>query len=215
MYVPDLYAAGDPAELVALMRAHAFATLVSVDPAGAPFASHVPLLLEDGPPLRLLGHVARANPQWRHLERDVLAIFHGPHAYVSPSWIEAQPAAQRVPTWNYAAVHATGRARVLDEGQTAALLVRLTEAHEAGREPRWRADLGEPTRRAMVRGVVGFVLEAPRLEGKLKLAQNRTLPDRRRIAEALAREPHPGGPDVARLMARHVLGPGPGEEPQG
>jgi transcriptional regulator len=192
MYLPAHFVEHDPAVLVGLMRRHAFATLVTIDDDGQPFASHLPFLVETDP-LRLSAHVARANPQWRHLDRDALAIFHGPHAYVSPTWYRALPEETRVPTWNYAVVHARGRARLLDEDGTAALVARLSAEHD----PAWTADLEAPARRAMLRAIVGFAFDAPRLEGKLKLSQNRAPADRERVRAALAVAGHD---DLAALM---------------
>jgi len=133
MYLPKPFREDDPARLHALIRAHGFATLIS-ERDGEPFASHLPLLLdaERGPRGTLLGHMARANPQWRSFDqgRAALAIFHGPHCYVSPSWYANAPA---VPTWNYAAVHAYGRPRVLEDGgEVRALLGRRPVPTPAG-----------------------------------------------------------------------------------
>src|SRR4051794_6236182 len=114
MYVPSWFARTDPAELFVFMESHSFALLVSTRD-GAPFGTHLPLLLDRtaGPHGTLIGHMARANPQWRDLDgRPVLAVFGGPHAYISPSWYEAENV---VPTWNYVAVHATGTFRLADD----------------------------------------------------------------------------------------------------
>jgi transcriptional regulator len=106
MYLPRQFQEQDPERLLAFMRRHSFATLVTVED-GVPFATHLPFLVEPGsarPGGRLLAHMARANPQWRAFsqDRDVLVIFQGPHTYVSPSWYVTEP---NVPTWNYAVVH--------------------------------------------------------------------------------------------------------------
>jgi transcriptional regulator len=143
--------------------------------------------------------MARANPQWRDFDRELLVVFNGPHAYVSPTWYQAEPAAVRVPTWNYAAVHARGRARVLDEAATADLLERLVDEQERGR---WRAELEAPARRALLRAIVAFAIDAPELEGKLKLSQNRAPEDRERVRAEHAAAAHPDGPELAALMAR-------------
>src|SRR5688572_2480299 len=114
MYVPKHFSESDPETLTGIVAAYGFATLVT-DVDGAPSATHVPLLLEGNcaPGGRLVGHVARANPHWRSFDgRTALAIFHGPHGYVSPRWYATSPA---VPTWNYAAVHAYGAPRVIDD----------------------------------------------------------------------------------------------------
>ena len=166
-------------------------------------ASQIPFLVErrDGR-LYLEGHLARANPQAADLDdnREALAIFEGPHAYISPSWYEAGPA---VPTWNYAAVHAYGAARrVADPDWLRGLLRRLTERHEA-REPAppWRMeDLPEPYLRSMLNGIVGVEIRVTRLEGKFKLSQNRPAADRPRIIAALERRDDPDSRAVARLM---------------
>ena len=107
MYTPPFYA-GDREAGLALMRAHPFALLLTPGPQGL-LATHLPLLIQEDP-LVLKGHLARANPHWRFLEdADSLVVFSGPHAYVSPAWYQTHPS---VPTWNYAAVHAHGRARM-------------------------------------------------------------------------------------------------------
>ena len=117
MYIPKLFREEDISTLHQLMQAYSFATLVTQHD-GAPYASHLPLTLcpEAGPFGTLMGHMARANPQWRDFEVDgeqeVLVIFQGPHTYVSPSWYAVQPS---VPTWNYAAVHAYGMPRLIED----------------------------------------------------------------------------------------------------
>jgi transcriptional regulator len=198
MYIPSHFSATDPEELIEIMRRHPFATLITTDESGRPVANHIPFLIETGP-LRLLAHVARANPLLRDLDREVLVVFLGPHAYVSPTWYQAETAASSAPTWNYAAVHARGRARILDEAGTAGMLERLTDEHERGR---WSAELETPTRRAMLRAVVGFAIDAPEIEGKLKLSQNRTAEDRERVRAAHADAAYPDGPELAAMMAR-------------
>ncbi len=186
MYIPPHFHAGDRGELVELMRRHAFATVVTVGSDGVPFANHMPLLASgtaDGR-LVLLGHMARANPQWKHFDREALVVFNGPHAYVSPSLYEHGAPDARVPTWNYAAVHAYGRPRILDDGATARVLEQLVEENEAGREPRWTADMRAPARQAMLRAIVGFAVEVERVEGKLDQDDASTTSPRNSSGEA-------------------------------
>jgi len=113
MYIPNSHRADDRAQLHGLMRQYNFATLVTQHE-DAPFATHLPFLLdtERGAHGTLLAHLARANPQWRDFVagREVLVIFQGPHAYISPSWYQVHPS---VPTWNYAVVHAYGVPRII------------------------------------------------------------------------------------------------------
>jgi len=126
-----------------------------------------------------------------------MAIFQGPHAYVSPGWYENHPA---VPTWNYAVVHAHGRARMMDEAELHDLVIRLSDSYEAGREKPWRAaQLPGPFVNAMLQAITGFVIEVERLEGKFKLSQNRPAEVPRVIAALEAA----GEAELAALMRNH------------
>ena len=165
-------------------------------------ASQVPFLVErrDGK-LYLLGHLARPNPQCVDLgSGEALAIFQGPHAYISPTWYSAGPA---VPTWNYDSVHAYGAARTIaDPDWLRDLVRRLSERHEA-REPAppWRMqDLPEPYIASMLNGIVGVEIAVTRLEGKFKLSQNRPAADRPRIIAALDAREDAESHGVAALM---------------
>jgi transcriptional regulator len=208
MYVPKHFEASDVAWCHALVRREPFAILVGADPSGVPFATHLPVLLDEAPaPLgTLLGHVARPNPQWQFFapDRPVLVVFPGPHTYVSPSWYAQHPS---VPTWNYAAVHAYGVPRVLEEPvRVRALLERLVHTFEDGRLAPWRMDaLPDSYVDGMMRGIVAFEIPIDRLEGKAKLSQNRPAGDRARVRAALAAEEDPLARAVATLMAE----PGP------
>ena len=186
MYNPKHFQTEDIARMHDLMRRNSFAALVTQHD-GAPFATHLPFLLDErrGPYGTLLAHVARGNPQWHDLAagQPALAIFQGPHAYISPSWYGVAPS---VPTWNYAVVHAYGTARLVDDrAELHAMLRALVDQHEAAFERPWQMDLPEDYMDRMMRGVVGFAIEIARLEGKLKLSQNRGADDRRRVVEAL------------------------------
>ena len=173
LYMPPHFRVDDRAALARFMDGNGFATLVSHG-AGGLSVSHVPLLVEvEGEALRLLGHVARNNEHWRALEAadEVLAIFHGPHAYVSPTWYAQHPS---VPTWNYAVVHAHGKARLMDEAELHDLVTRLSSKYEAGNAKPWRlSDQPAAYVSGMLQNIVGFEIEVQRLEGKFKLSQNR------------------------------------------
>jgi transcriptional regulator len=170
--------------------------------------SHVPLLREPEPAPHgsLIGHVARANPHWRHIEDGAsLAIFHGPHAYVSPSWYE-EPATQ-VPTWNYAVVHVHGRAEVItDRLATLAVLQRLIGRFEGERREPWRLQLEGARLDAMVGAIVAFRIGVERVEAKLKLSQNKHDADRKRVASALRAEGFADAAAVATWMDREDAG---------
>jgi transcriptional regulator len=173
LYIPPHFRVDDRAKLVRFMEDNGFATLVSHGKDGLA-VSHVPLLVDvDGENVRLVGHVARANEQWKALEAadEVLAIFHGAHAYVSPTWYANHPS---VPTWNYAVVHAHGKARLTDEAGLHDIVTRLSAKHEAGNTKPWRLS-EQPAAfvSGMLAQIVGFEIEVRRLEGKFKLSQNR------------------------------------------
>jgi transcriptional regulator len=178
IYRPSAFAKDDRQELESFIRAFPFATVVTTT-GTEPWISHVPLRLEGD---RLLGHLARGNGHAKALEgAPTLAVFHGPHAYISPRWYESGPA---VPTWNYMVVHAAGPARLLSDADTAALMARLSGDYET---QDWSYDaLPEDYRGKMQTGIVGFALTIERLEGKFKLSQNKGAADQARVAEALA-----------------------------
>ena len=129
--------------------------------------------------------MARANPQWHDLvsEQEVLVIFQGPHAYISPSWYEVDLS---VPTWNYTVVHAYGIPRLIEESEELyKLLKTLLETHEAQFENPWPFQLPDDYLQKMIRGIVGFEIEITRLEGKFKLSQNRTEAERENVIAVL------------------------------
>jgi transcriptional regulator len=184
------------------MAAHSFATLISPH-ADDPAVTHVPLLLEPGGRLGILtGHFARGNPHCALLESsEALAIFHGPHAYVSPAWYATHPS---VPTWNFAAVHARGRARLVHDADALGEIVRkLVAYYESGRRDPWQMQLPDDYRDQMLQGIVGFHIEITGLTGKFKLSQNRPRKDRALVIEALAAG-NPPEQELAGLMRRVV-----------
>ena len=203
LYLPDAFRMDDEATQLDFIERHAFGTLVCASPEGALHVSHLPFHLRRQPGARpsLLAHVARANPQWEALERaaGVLAIFQGPHAYVSPGWYANHPS---VPTWNYAVVHARGRVRLLDEAELHELLLELSATYEAPREKPWRmGELPAPYVDSMLKMIVGFEIEVERLEAKFKLSQNRPA-EVPRVIDALQAG---GEGELAALMRGHSV----------
>lgn len=192
MYVPPAFAEDDPAILRQMMEQARLATLVTLGPQGME-ATPLPLLVQTAPDgrMQLAGHIARANPQWRHFDRRVpaLALFQGPDAYVTPSWYAAKVETGKVvPTWNYTAVHAYGSLRILeDRAEILDIVRRQTDRHEADRDRPWSLDDAPADfLLAMTTGIVGVVLTVERLEGKRKLSQNRPGDDQARIKTGLA-----------------------------
>ncbi len=194
----------------ALMRSHRLATLVTVHD-GVPEANHLPLLIdpEPSPNGTLHGHVARANPLWRQADgQEVLVIFQGPQAYVTPSWYPSKrETGQVVPTWNYAVVHAHGTLVVHDDREwLRALVTRLTDQQEAGLPQPWRvADAPADYLERMLGAIVGIEIPLARLSGKWKVSQNRTAADRAGVAEGLGSQ----GDAQAQAMADLVAGERP------
>ena len=205
VYTPKHFDETDVVRLHTLIRAHNFATLICAQQ-GEIAVSHLPLLL-DAKRGVLRGHMARANSQWRMFspEHEVLAIFRGPHHYISPRWYVSHPS---VPTWNYAVVHAHGRAHIIDSGVELEDLVRdLVEYHEAGEAQPWVMDLPREYQAKMLAAIVGFEIRITRLEGKFKLSQNRPAADRPLVIEALEQIGNDEARGVAALMReRHLRG---------
>ena len=164
VYLPPAFTEARPEVLVQHIERHDFGLLVSYGADGL-IASHIPFLVEhDGDGLHLHGHLARPNPQVGHLARggEVLTIFHGPHAYISPSWYTSGPS---VPTWNYADVHAYGIVRLVEDADwLRRLLRRLSERHEARNPDPWQMqDLPETYLEGMMKGIVGLDIAVTRL----------------------------------------------------
>ena len=203
MYIPSAFNETRIDVLHAFVAAHPLATLVTNSADGL-FASHVPMMLDaDGG--TLLAHVARGNGHWRLLDggAPTLAVFGGPNAYVSPDWYpNKHRTGKDVPTWNFAVVHAHGVATSFDDpDEMLALIVNLTDKHEAGRATPWAVSDAPPDFiRQQLRGIVGIRLAITRLEGKFKLSQNRAAEDRAGAKAGLASSEHAGDREVAAMM---------------
>lgn len=200
MYLPEAFRETDPKRIGAIIRDYPFATLITSDH-GTPLVSHLPLLceFENESPTKMIGHMARANPQWQAFEKcaDVLVMFQGPHAYVSPSWYSSPG----VPTWNYATVHLQGKARVtrthaeLDE-----LLHRLTTEHESGKPTPWRPLLEPQQREKLFDLIVGFEIDVTDIQARFKLSQNRSQEDQQQVMAKLGQSEDQTERAVSALM---------------
>jgi transcriptional regulator len=178
MYMPPQFK-GDRAKAAALIQEHPFASLISIDDAGLPYVTHLPLHLEERPSTGsghpdfvLLGHVAKPNAHWRYLQArpQAVATFLGPHAYLSP---KVYPDLARVPTWNYLAVHCTVQATLIeDPAAKDALLKKLIGDHEPPYAEQWRG-LGEEFAHKMLAGIVAFELQVTDFQCKVKINQHR------------------------------------------
>lgn len=186
MYTPASFAVSDRDRLHEFIEQHSFATLVTAS-GGSPTAAHLPLLIERdaGDQGRLLGHMARANDQWRDADgAEALAIFHGPQAYISPAWYDARNV---VPTWNYVAVHVYGRLRIVASiAELRSIIERTVETYEQGRETPWSLQLPEAKFiDGLLDDIVGFTLQIERIEGKWKLSQNHDAARREKVIREL------------------------------
>lgn len=204
MYQPQHFTETDPVRIAELIDAYGFATLVSVRD-GQPQANHLPLLFDpdQGPHGTLYGHLARANPQAAFTPGEgVLALFHGPHAYVSPSWY----ATPGVPTWNFCAVHARGRVRIIDNAAHAArLLENLTAKYDPPVALENGPALAPEAWTPMLAGIVAFAIEVDQIQAKFKLSQNRSAEDRQRVIAQLGQDDHPDAQALAGLMLQDLL----------
>ncbi|MBO0919212.1 FMN-binding negative transcriptional regulator [Cellulomonas sp. zg-ZUI222] len=206
MYVPVFNALEDATEIRGLVAAAGSAELVTVGPDGYPTSTLLPVVWDGD---RLVLHMARANPQWRTIGEDApaLAVVAGPQAYVSPSWYPSKAEHGRVvPTWNYSAVHLSGRASVrTDEAWLREAVTLLTDRHEEGRADRWRVtDAPADFVTKQLRAIVGIELLVERVEAKAKLSQNRSAADHAGVVAGLATQDDAQASAVAHAMRTHT-----------
>ncbi len=201
MYLPKYYEVTDRSKLHQFMKSNNFGILFS-HTGLEPMASHLPFVLDEnsGDEGIILGHMAKANRQWRYADgQQVLVVFHGPHTYVSPTWYGEEDTA--VPTWNYVAVHATGVFRAVEDRSGLEESVRrLTEQHEASQPQPWRPDFSTDHSDQMLKRIVAFEIEITSLQGKWKLNQNHPQHRRQRVAQKLQTLGGDINLQVARLM---------------
>jgi transcriptional regulator len=205
MYIPEHFRLRHDEEGIAFMQANPFAILISSTEFG-PYATHLPLSVhQTQEEVVLRGHVAKANPHWRYLEQQsqCLTIFHGPHSYISPTNYTAH---ESVPTWNYAAVHVYGNARLFTQEQDVhSMLNELINTFEPAYRAQWE-ELSPKFRDSMLRQIVGFQIVATKIEGKFKLSQNRTREDQANVITSLENSEDSTISGVARMMKEQHLG---------
>jgi transcriptional regulator len=202
MYLPKHFEASEPTGRE-IMQAHPWSLLVSTGEDAAPFCTHLALLWQDDgtPHGSLIGHLARANPHWKLFAGAAasMALFWGPHAYVSPTWYVP---GVKVPTWNYVTVHAYGRPQIVEETKGVLdILAALTAAFEE--KGGWKLDALPPgNAEAQTRGIVAFRMPLDRIEAKTKLSQNRELADRQNVIARLEASDSDDAKATARWMQR-------------
>lgn len=205
MYIPEHFRVRDHADTIAFMQANPFAILVSSTDEG-PFASHLPVFVRSTDDrVTIHGHVAKLNSHWRQLESSAqcLTIFHGPHAYISPTLYASR---ESVPTWNYGAVHAYGNASVLSSPESLlAVLHELMGMFEPAYAEQW-ATLSDSYRERMLSHIVGFEITVTKIEAKFKLSQNRTREEQGNLIASLEKDHNTTVSGVSRLMRELELG---------
>ena len=202
MYSPPYNQVEDRAEVLSFMRANNFAVVVTAT-GGEPRASHLPVLVEEREgSLVIVAHMAKNNPQWEaFFDEEVLVVFHGPHAYVSPRWYAEK---ERVPTWNYAAVHAYGKVRAFHEPEAKRAAVAKLVAHH---DPQWLPDyekLSDGYMAGMLEAIVAFEIPVDRIETRWKLSQNRGREEMELIAAALEKSPYGAERDLVPVIRAHL-----------
>lgn len=197
MYTPKFFVEDDPEDLLAFMRRYNFATLVTAEN-DLPEATHLPFIIEKrGDKFILLAHMAKANSQWRQFsEKEVLVIFSGPHAYVSPLLYKDK---QNVPTWNYVAVHAYGKVKTFGPEENLTLLEKQLETFDPEYFNGSWTEIDGDYKTGLSKGIVAFEIEVTDLQGKKKLNQNKPGEDAHRVIEAFEKG-STGEQEIARYM---------------
>ncbi len=207
MYLPKHFSVEDPAVLAQLISEYPLATIVgNVD--GCLEINHLPLMLSTDR-TKLYGHVARMNPLTKvasSSNTSVTAIFNGPNAYITPSWYPTkQESGKVVPTWNYAAVHAEGSIKLIDDPQwIRAHVSQMTQIHEPTYESTWKLeDAPEEYVQTMLKAIIGIEIKIEKFIGKFKLSQNRAAQDYDAVTEKLSKSPK----EALREMLQYMRAP--------
>lgn len=201
MYIPAQFLIKDVTVAYQVIQENSFATLFSLHH-GMPFATHLPLLLNKEQTY-LYGHFARPNPQWHDIQQQtVLAVFHGPHRYISPAWYETN---QAVPTWNYVTVHVYGHVELIeDEHELMRSMHDMVVKYEAPDSPYRLEDVDAELLSAMNKGVQGFKIKIEKIEGKAKLSQNHSRHRQELVIKQLEQIPSPNEQQIASLMKENL-----------
>ncbi|MET3698704.1 PaiB family negative transcriptional regulator [Bacillus oleivorans] len=197
MYIPKPFEIKDEQKVFNIIEANSFATLFSLH-MGSPSATHLPLILDRKNNV-LVGHFARANSQWKDIDtQDVLAVFHGPHTYVSPAWYETELA---VPTWNYVAAHVYGKAELINNQQELIeSLQELVNKYEDENSLYRLNVLDSKYVEGLSKGVVGFKIHIQKVEGKAKLSQNKSEDIQKKVIQHLEQSVSEDSRQIAKLM---------------
>lgn len=201
MYIPDIYKNENQEEINDFLQKNSFGILVNQTD-GKLWATHIPLELDknNAGEFILVGHISKENPQWKSFssETEVLAIFSGPHSYISPSWYDHE----NVPTWNYTAVHVYGTVKIIEDEALLLSLKKLIDKYEANSEnPIRMEDLSEETM-SQAQGIVAFEIEIKTIEAVKKISQNRDAKNYQNIISELEKTGSPDAVAVAKMMSK-------------
>lgn len=201
MFVPAAFSFTETEEQQAFIKDHPFALLTTPDLQ----ATHLPLLVQQqGDELYLIGHVARANPHWKLLDNtEALAVFSGPHAYISPSWYTSTP---NVPTWNYVSVHAKGTLSLLDDDELLKAMDDLMMAFEPDYNRATLDDALVDYQQKLIRGIVGIKMKVTSLQGARKLGQHKKIADMAGVSQGLKASGDHESLALLEYMQRHNIG---------
>ena len=202
MYIHPLNRWEEAPEIVEFIQKNSFATLVSTI-SRRPWATHIPLMLsEDKNGEAILhGHIAKANPQWKELQEEVLVIFQGPHAYISSSWYNHE----NVPTWNYLAVHAYCTIRLIEGEELMDHLKSLVDRFEEGRPNRVSVEtMSEKYLESQLKGLIGVELKVKEVQSSAKLSQNRDAVNYKKIVQQLEKSPFETEKEIAMEMKKRM-----------
>lgn len=201
MYIPSYFKIDDKATMISIIKDYSFATLFSIHD-GIPVATHLPLILNRDNTY-LYGHFARPNPQWKDIKaQTVLAIFHGPHCYISPSWYETNRA---VPTWNYVAVHVYGEVELIEhEAELNHSLYEMVSKYEPSNSSYHLEEIDDAFLSGMNKGIQGFKIKINKMKGKAKLSQNHPEERQRLVAANLEQSLRTDEQEIAKLMKENL-----------
>lgn len=200
MYIPKAFQVDDEDKIVSFIKANSFGILFStID--GQPFATHLPFLLAENNHV-LWSHMAKQNPQWEHLHnKEVLVVFQGPHAYISPTWYH-EP--NTVPTWNYVAVHVYGTFQLIEDKEMMKhLLEKTVDFYESSMPTPWKVAFDDFTEHLM-EGTVCFKINIQKIEGKWKLSQNHSIQRQQNLIKGLKTVDHYHSKEIATLMEQNI-----------
>lgn len=201
MYIPELYKNENPDEIRNFLKSNSFGVLVN-QTEGRLWGTHIPLELDVNDAGRevLYGHISKENPQWQNFDSapEVMAIFSGPHSYISSSWYDHE----NVPTWNYIAVHVYGKIRIIEGEEMLTALKKLVDKYEAASEKPVKIENLSLETMLQTRGIIAFEIEITEIQAQKKLSQNRDDKNHSAIISQLQKTGDPNALNIACEMAK-------------